>query len=65
MGVAMVFARDAGRVKGPNGPPGIRVLTPPAVAAVSSTRLARVTSLCGRAGQRAMAGREERLTGPG
>ena len=64
MVTAMSSARDEGPLESPTGPPGVRVTTPPAVAAVPSKKMARGASLCGRAGERAMTAGEERLAGP-
>src|SRR5215203_3208997 len=61
---AMSSACDAGPLESPKGPLGVRVTTPPAVAAVLLTSMSRVTSLCGCAGERAMTVGEEWLTGP-
>ena len=49
----------------PDGPIGVTVTTPPAVAAEPMKTLSREASLGWRACQRAMTGREERLAGPG
>jgi hypothetical protein len=65
MVVALSSARDEGHLKRPNGPPSVRVTTPPAVADVPPKNLARVPVLCGRACQGAMTRREERLAWPG
>src|SRR4029453_4966444 len=65
MVMALSSARDEGHLKRPNGPPSVRVTTPPAVADVPAKNLARVPVLCGRACQGAMTRREERLAWPG
>ena len=64
MVTAMSSARDEGPLESLTGPPGVRVTTPLAVAAVPSKKMSRVASLCGRAGERAMTTGEERLAGP-
>ena len=64
MVVAMSSARDEGPLESPDRPPGVRVTTPPAGAAVPSKKMSGLASLRWRAGQRAMTRGEERLARP-